>query len=120
VSKLRLALVGILSEFGGLPLGGGNGQVGLTGSQSGLRVLPIRPTSAPNTAYECSQYGLRVLPIRPTSAPNTAYECSQTGDWPSGEKHRELQKSLFAGPVFGFEVDFWSVFGHFWSILEVA
>jgi hypothetical protein len=24
------------------------------------------------------------------------------------------------GALFGFEVDFWSVFGHFWSILEVA
>ncbi len=41
-------------------------------------------------------------------------------DWRSGEKHRGLQKCLFVGPVFELEVDFWTVFGHFWPFLEVA
>jgi hypothetical protein len=36
------------------------------------------------------------------------------------EKRRELQEPNILGPVFGLEVDFWSVFGHFWWFLEVA
>ena len=36
------------------------------------------------------------------------------GDWPSGEKHRELQNPVFVGPHFPLNGDFWSVFGGFW------
>jgi hypothetical protein len=109
----------------------GVGQVGLTGSQSGLRVLPIGPTSAPNRAYECSQYGLRVLPIRPTSAPNTAYECSQYGlrvlpnrglaIW---RKASRASKVLVCGPRFWvrsrFLVGFWSFLVDFGSRLTAV
>jgi len=39
---------------------------------------------------------------------------------PVYEKHRELQKCLFVGPVFQLKGDFWTVFGQFWWFLEVA
>jgi hypothetical protein len=33
---------------------------------------------------------------------------------------RGLQEPIFVGALFGLKVDFWSIFSHFWSILEVA
>ena len=40
----------------------------------------------------------------------------QPGDWRSGENHRGLQEPIFVGADFQLEVDFWPVFGQFWSV----
>jgi hypothetical protein len=74
----------------------------------------IRVTEAQNCPPNC-----------PTIAP--LMDCRWTADdlakglfYPVCEKYRELQKPVFVAPLFGLEVDFWTVFGRFWWFLEVA
>ena len=48
-----------------------------------------------------------------TGSPGSSFQCFC-------QNPRELQNPVFVVPDFELEVDFWSVFGHFWWFLEVA
>jgi len=54
-----------------------------------------------------------VLPIRAPSAPNQ-------GIGHLAKSIASFKSACLWTPLFGLEVDFWTVFGHFWPFLEVA